>query len=142
MFCFLGLSSGHVFLILSKLALERKAWLEQEGSREHGAQQRPQAQAGGTAPSSLPGAKGDVSLHPPQPPARPSSCSRVPMPKGWQRTRHTSHTKHRRLPFGSHRGKARVSFCFANSGFLYRANLFYCFHSSKCVSTRWTQSPA
>lgn len=58
LFCFLRLSSGHVFLILSQLALERKAWLEQEGSGEHGAQQRQRVVAVSVGPWSPGGGPG------------------------------------------------------------------------------------
>lgn len=80
-----------------------------------------------------------MSLRPPQPPPARlvlvCRCLEGDRKPGTRRT-------HSRLPSRSHGGKARVLFCFANSGFLYRANLFYRFHSSKCVSTHWMQSPA
>lgn len=122
--------------------------MEQKGSGEHGAQPSqqaaavsagPRAQAGARLPA-LPGPNGTClsACHSP----RPSSCSRVPMPKGYRKpgTHHPLNTC--RLPSRSHRGKAHVLFCFANSAFIYRANLFSRFHSSKCVTTCWTQSPA
>lgn len=149
MFCFLGLSSGHVFLILTiRTCSGKKGLVGAGGQREHGAQQSrraaavsagPRAWAGARLPA-LPGPKGTCLSARRSP--RPSSCSRVLMPKGCRKpgTHHPLNTG--RLPSRSHRGKAHVLFCFANSAFIYRANLFSRFHSSKCVTTYWMQSPA